>query len=155
MVLLDFVHPDEKMGVHTYDILTIKMPDGSVQIVSCLLWAECSGDTSHSTSLGCSVDVYKEQIVNGIGHYSAHFAANDIKNTKWYGMKVQKVKEACETVVKTHELINNEYDWVQAIGWDCMLDSEGDMIFFEGNQANYRLPRIMHVHPSNMFDFIY
>lgn len=62
VLLLDFVKPKKEMGVHSVDIVTIKCPDGSYQVLSCLLWGECEGLTSHGTTAGFTIDVKTEQI---------------------------------------------------------------------------------------------
>ena len=32
----------------------------------------------------------------------------------------------------------NIYDWCRVIGWDCMINENGEPVFFEGNMASHR-----------------
>lgn len=50
--------------------------------------------------------------------------------------------------------MNKDYNWCPGIGWDCMLDEEEKIVFFEGNQASNRLPRLMFMNLSNLMEFI-
>lgn len=56
-LLLDFVKPKKELGVHSFDIITHKCPDGSHQVFACSLWGGCDGDTSHSTTAGFTIDL--------------------------------------------------------------------------------------------------
>lgn len=72
-----------------------------------------------------------------------------------FGKPVKLIAEACKTAVECHKLVNEQYDWCPGIGWDCMLDENEEITFFEGNQASNRLPRLMFLNFSNLMDFIY
>lgn len=72
---MDYAKPSKQMGVHTYDILTVTKPDGSIQVVSSLLWSDCGdADTSHGCNSGLAIDVAAGKICGGIPHYTAFFA---------------------------------------------------------------------------------
>ena len=47
-----------------------------------------------------------------------------------------------------------EYDWCPGIGWDCMFDDAGEIVFFEGNQATNRFPRVMFLTYGNLMNFL-
>lgn len=92
-LLLDFVKPKKEMGVHSVDIVTIKCPDGSYQVLSCLLWGECEGLTSHGTTAGFTVDVKTEQIAQKLYQYGVHF--NRPGNEGYIGKKIDGIQRAC------------------------------------------------------------
>jgi len=60
--LLDFVNPRKEEGVHSIDITTIRLPDGTYQVLSCLIWGECKGPTSHYTEAGFTIDLQTETV---------------------------------------------------------------------------------------------
>jgi hypothetical protein len=37
----------------------------------------------------------------------------------------------------------NRYKWLTAVGWDCMILKNNEVVFFEGNFAGARTPRRM------------
>jgi len=76
--IMDFIKPSKNYGIHSFDIVTITLPNGDIQIVSCIMWCDCDEDTSHTCSNGYSIDVWDGKVVGGIGQYSAHF--NQIKS---------------------------------------------------------------------------
>jgi hypothetical protein len=152
---MDFARPHKDMGVHTYDILTMTRPDGSVQVLSSLLWTDCGeSDTSHGCNSGFAIDAATGKICGGIGHYTAFFA--DEKNFKkeMIGKTIPLIAEACKSAVAAHKIMNQKYNWCPAVGWDCMYDESGKVVFFEGNQASNRLPRVMFLNLSNLMDFM-
>jgi hypothetical protein len=134
-LIMDFALPTKKLGIHQYDIQTLAKPDGSIQVVSTIFWGDCSDDTSHSTNTGLAIDVATGKYCGVLGHYTAHFAKPGNVNTALIGTDIKQIKEACEKVCAAHKLVNEVYGWVPAIGWDCMLDEDEDLLFFEGNQV--------------------
>ena len=46
---MEFSVAAPEFGVHTFDIVTILLPNGEIGVTSCLLWGDCDGDTSHYT----------------------------------------------------------------------------------------------------------
>ena len=44
-------------NVHSLDILTVRMANGEVKVLSCLLWTDCPLWTSHSCTAGYVIDV--------------------------------------------------------------------------------------------------
>jgi hypothetical protein len=48
-IVMEFTVPRKEYGIHTYDILTHLKPDGEVGVISCLMWADCIEQSSHST----------------------------------------------------------------------------------------------------------
>ena len=106
-LIMDMVLPSKDIGVHTYDILTMSMPDGSVQVLSSLIWADCGdSDTSHGCNSGYAIDVAEGKICGGIGHYTAFFANEKNWNKKMIGKDVTKIEEACKIAVAGHKLVN-------------------------------------------------
>ena len=86
------------------------------------------------------------KFTGGICHYTTHFNTAEARKAcaDWVGVDAPKLQEACETAIKAHKVVNEHYNWVPSLGWDCMLDEEGDLVWFEGNQASNRLP-VRHV----------
>jgi len=93
-------------------------------------------------------------VIGGIGHYSAYFSTVNNENSKLYGKVIDKMDKACKILIKAHKIVNEQYDWCPGIGWDFMIDDQDELIFFEGNQASHRLPRIIFLDYNNMMDFI-
>ena len=50
-------------------------------------------------------------------------------------------------------MLNKTCKWCPAVGWDFMLDDKEEIVYFEGNQASYRIPRIIFFNFNNMIDF--
>lgn len=151
--MLDFVKPQKELGIHSFDIVTIKCPDGSIQVLSCLLWAECEGLTSHGTTAGFTIDIKNEKIAEKLCQYGVHF--NRPGNEEYIGRKVPGVQKACEQAIAAHKSVNKDYGWVGAIGWDCMFtDKDDQIVFFEGNLGMARTPRMMFLNHHNTKDFI-
>jgi len=48
-LVLELVRPKPELGVHSLDIITMRTPDDDVKVISVLLWADCTTDSSHST----------------------------------------------------------------------------------------------------------
>lgn len=94
------------MGTHSFDILTIKGPDGSYQVLSCLLWAECEGDTSHGTTAGFTIDVKSEQVAQKLYQYGVHF--NRPGNEQYVGRKYPGIQRACQLAIAAHKSVNKE-----------------------------------------------
>ena len=73
--------------------------------------------------------------------YSAYFVdANDRQNL--LGTQFPKIDEAARLAIKSHEAAYKELPWLVAVGWDCMLTDEDEWVFFEGNFAGARTPRL-------------
>ena len=73
-LLLDFIAPAPELEVHTFDIVTILQPDGEIGVTQCLLWKDCEGPTSHSTTSGYSFDYVEGKVAQPVNHYSYHFS---------------------------------------------------------------------------------
>ena len=82
------------MGVHSVDILTIKCPDGSYQVLSCLYWGECEGLTSHGTTAGFTMDIKTEKVAQKLYQYGVHF--NKPGHEDYIGTKIPGVQKAWE-----------------------------------------------------------
>jgi hypothetical protein len=48
-LVLELVRPKKILGVHSFDIITMRTPDDDVKVISILLWTDCTTDSSHST----------------------------------------------------------------------------------------------------------
>jgi hypothetical protein len=70
-----------------------------------------------------------------------HF--NKPGHEEYIGRKVQGVHKACEAAIAAHKSCNEEAGFLVAVGWDCMLTDDDKMVFFEGNLAMARAPRMM------------
>lgn len=106
-LIMDYAKPSKEMGVHTYDILTMAKPDGSVQVLSSVLWSDCGdSDTSHGCNSGLAIDVADGKICGGLPHYTAFFAEEKNQNKAMFGKPAKFIEEACKTAVEGHKLVN-------------------------------------------------
>ena len=121
-LVLELVRPKPELGVHQLDIITMRTPDDDVKVISVLLWADCTTDSSHSTRAGYTIDLETERVVASTGWYSPFFAT---MKTPLIGTKYEGVKKACESAVAAHK--NIEYKWLTAIGWDCMIMKDDEV----------------------------
>jgi len=151
--LLDFVNPRKEEGVHSIDITTIRMPNGEYQVLSCLLWGSCTGPTSHYTEAGFTIDIQTECIAQKLYQYGAYF--NKPGFEEYIGKKISGIQKAVQFALKAHENVNKEQPFAVAVGWDCMFtDKDDQIVFFEGNLAMARAPRMMFLNHHNTLDFI-
>merc|ERR1712167_66281 len=152
VLLLELVRPHKDYGVHSIDLLTVITPDGFAKVLSCLYWGDCTGDSSHSTRAGYTVDIETETIQDGARWYSPFFANMDAKLT---GTKLPGIKEACARACQAHEDGHRRLGFLKMVGWDCMIMKNGEMVFFEGNFAAARIPRRMFLAASNLIEFTF
>merc|ERR1719285_467112 len=146
IIIMEWVRPDPTIGVHQIDVVTIKTNKHSVVPISILMWADCTGDSSHSSQCGYVVDYETETVVSSTEWYTYFFLG---KPAKRIGQKIEGIKEGVQRCIKMHEEIKEP--WLRAIGWDFMVSSrnaaaeEGSVptknVFFEGNFAHQRFPR--------------
>eukprot|EP01059_Diplonema_ambulator_P019156 TRINITY_DN319_c0_g2_i1.p2 TRINITY_DN319_c0_g2~~TRINITY_DN319_c0_g2_i1.p2 ORF type:complete len:456 (+),score=133.08 TRINITY_DN319_c0_g2_i1:182-1369(+) len=147
-LVLEMVRPKKELGVHSLDIVTLRTPDDDVKVLSCLLWTDCTTDSSHSCRAGYCVDVETETIVAPAAWYSPFFAT---MNAPLVGSKMPGVRKACATAVAAHK--NIEQKWLTAVGWDAMV-MEKEIVFFEGNFAGARTPRRMFLSLACLLEFV-
>ena len=99
------------------------------------------------------MDVKTEKVVQKLHQYGVHF--NRPGNEHYIGRKIPGVQKACQQAIAAHKSVNKEQEWAVAIGWDCMFTEKKDQIvFFEGNLAVARAPRMMFLNHHNTKDFI-
>lgn len=151
--VMEYARPHKDYGVHQLDILTILNPNGEVGVVSVLFWGECSAETSISATAGFSMDTNTGTIAEAI-HHSYYFKFPKKNQGSYLGKKVPGTLEAIEVCKKAHKNIAKKHEWVTVIGWDCMRDDRGKMVFFEGNFGTLRTTRRMFIHAENTKDFI-
>ena len=48
----------------------------------------------------------------------------------------------------------NPYEWCRVIGWDCMINENGDPVFFEGNMASHRASHYITLRPDIPSTFV-
>eukprot|EP01062_Namystynia_karyoxenos_P076954 TRINITY_DN763_c0_g2_i1.p1 TRINITY_DN763_c0_g2~~TRINITY_DN763_c0_g2_i1.p1 ORF type:complete len:511 (+),score=176.29 TRINITY_DN763_c0_g2_i1:82-1533(+) len=142
VLILEYCRPAEHIGVHSMDILTVCTHEG-VKVLSCLLWGECTGPSSHSTTAGYCVDIEKEEVVAPCRWYAPYFAT---ASQKLVGMKVPGIKRACAQAIAAHSM--TPHKWMKTIGWDCMILRSGEVVFFEGNFGTIRIPRRIFLAPG-------
>jgi len=147
-LVLELVRPKKDMGVHSIDIITMRTPDDKVQVLSVLLWTDCTTDSSHSCQAGYTVDVETEKIIAPTAWYSPAFVQ---QKSDMVGQVVPGTKKAVEQAVAAHKLLNEK--WLVAVGWDCMIQESGS-IFFEGNFAGARTPRRMFLSAATLKEFV-
>jgi len=41
-LVLELVRPKKSLGVHSFDIITMRTPDDDVKVISILLWTDCT-----------------------------------------------------------------------------------------------------------------
>eukprot|EP00756_Hemistasia_phaeocysticola_P037043 Hpha_TRINITY_DN16676_c1_g2::TRINITY_DN16676_c1_g2_i1::g.182825::m.182825 len=147
-MILEFCRPDKELGVHSLDIVTLRNGD-DVRVLSVLLWCDCETSSSHSCRAGYIVDVETEKIVGPARWYSPYFAK---QATPLVGQTLKGVRQAALKAVDAHRAI--EYKWLTAVGWDCMINNESDIVFFEGNFAGARTPRRIFLNWSCLYEFV-
>jgi hypothetical protein len=76
------------------------------------------------------------------------------RNSKYIGHEIKGVLEAIESAKKTHKNIARDHEWVTVIGWDVMVADDKRIVFFEGNFAGCRTPRMIFICLDNMKNFI-
>lgn len=134
-------------SVHSLDIITMRTKAG-VKVLTCLLWTDCDGWSSHYCHAGYLCDVMSEEVVGPAKWYSQHFA--DQENA-CLGLKLPGLRDACAKAIAAHEAC--DLGWLTTIGWDAMLTDDG-AVFFEGNVAGQRTPRRMFLSSTNFAAFI-
>ena len=142
------------MGIHSIDIETVRQPNGNYQVFSCVLWAECGkGETSHYTNAGFTIDVQTECIAQKLHQYAVAFNKSGHEN--YVGRRMANIQKACKTAVDAHRSLNKVHPWANGVGWDCAFtDKQDQIVFFEGNLAVARVPRMIFVNQDNLKDFI-
>ena len=148
-LVLEWVEPDPALGVHSLDIITVRTPDDDVKVLSVLVWADCTGSSSHTTHAGYTIDLETETVVAPTGWYSPFFAT---QSDSLVGTKYKGIREACEDAVQAHK--NIKHKWLTAVGWDCMIMENDEVVFFEGNFAGARTPRRMFLSLDHLTAFI-
>lgn len=73
-IIMDFVKPKEDMGVHAFDILTMSKPDGSIQVLYSMLWADCNADTSQDPNQNYVINLNTQKIVGSSRGFSVQIA---------------------------------------------------------------------------------
>ena len=157
-IVMEYVMPDPQYGVHSLDILTILRPNGEIGLVNCMLWADCTGETSHSTQQGYTIDADTGKIAEKVRHYSAGFnketEESKKRDAKYIGHEIKGVLEAIDSAKRTHKNICRDHEWVTVIGWDVMVADDKRVVFFEGNFAGCRTPRMIFIRWENMKQFL-
>eukprot|EP00659_Diplonema_papillatum_P007864 gene7864-12083_t len=148
-LVLELVRPCKSLGVHSFDIVTLRTPQDDVKVLSCLLWADCTSNSSHSCQAGYCVDVETETIVSAAAWYSPYFAHMD---APLIGTQLKGVRNACRTAVNAHKACKEK--WLTAVGWDAMLTNKDEIVFFEGNFAGARAPRRMFLSLRCLLEFV-
>ena len=63
VLLLQWVRPASGMELHALDLVTIAMPDGTIELLTALYWGDCSNnDSAHTSRGGYMCDVAKEEV---------------------------------------------------------------------------------------------
>ncbi|CAK0814226.1 unnamed protein product [Prorocentrum cordatum] len=154
VLVLEWVRPKSGHEVHSFDIVTMVMPDDSIQLVSCLYWGNCrdGGSSTHDAMAGFVVDVDEEKVHSTASWYSALFAKSMGAGQSGLagqgtghgevglGSHFPGIKELCKQAIKGHESALQETPWLHVVGWDAMFSTSGP-VFFEGNYASHRIPR--------------
>ena len=151
VLILEWVKPANHLEVHTFDILTIGLPNQkdvrgkpNVQVVSVLYWGSCAdGYSSNSAISGYICDADEERIIGG-----------------WNGMKedpemlshapFKGLRKSIDIAIQAHMKILKTQPWLTCIGWDMEITERGP-VFFEGNFAAFRLPRRIFLSWKHMF----
>eukprot|EP00930_Biecheleria_cincta_P015041 TRINITY_DN1267_c0_g1_i7.p1 TRINITY_DN1267_c0_g1~~TRINITY_DN1267_c0_g1_i7.p1 ORF type:complete len:476 (+),score=68.33 TRINITY_DN1267_c0_g1_i7:178-1605(+) len=168
VLVLEWIRPAQGREVHSFDIVTMVTPDGSIQLVSCLYWGHCrnGGSSTHDSTAGFVIDVAKEEVIRAASWYSALFAESmgqtgpTMTGTGMgfgevgIGSKFPGLQEVCEQAIAGHYSALEEQPWLHAIGWDAMFSTTGP-IFFEGNYASHRIPRRVFLTWRSWFYFLW
>ena len=103
------------------------------KVLVVILWTKCIDPSSHTSQEGYLIDVETEKVKGNIPWYNPRYA---IQNNSMDGYSIPGIKRACKTAILTHKM--NPHKWCRVIGWDCMINTDGVPIFFEGNLALWR-----------------
>lgn len=105
-LVLEWVRPSQAgdaaglQEVHTLDIMTVAMPDGTVEVWTVLYWGDCQdGKTSHTTNGGYVIDVANEEISGTCAWYAPYFANMVKKRDFSTGHSLPGVANACKVGV--------------------------------------------------------
>ena len=108
------------------DVLTARVK-GKVEVVRCLYWGECFGETSHTATSAYMVDVNNECIMDPIHWYAPPYKEFEAKRI---GDKLPGLAATIATCIAAHEA--SDLPWLTAVGWDVMMTDDGPGVFFEG-----------------------
>lgn len=147
----EFIMADKAFGVHQGDCLTVRLPCGKVEVLRCMFWGNCTGQTSHSSTSAYMVDWKGEKIAAPARWYSPSFknGPSDLEGRDFPG-----IKAACEKCVEMHSAMP-ELPWLNVIGWDMMSTGDGQPhVFFEGNFAGSRFRRHCFSSPRILWECI-
>eukprot|EP00440_Ansanella_granifera_P034138 gb/GFBE01037034.1/.p1 GENE.gb/GFBE01037034.1/~~gb/GFBE01037034.1/.p1 ORF type:complete len:489 (+),score=119.67 gb/GFBE01037034.1/:1-1467(+) len=168
VLVLEWVRPGKGHEVHSFDIVTMVMPDQSIQLVSCLYWGHCAngGSSTHDATAGFVLDVHEEKVIRAASWYSALFAKTmgqtgpSMSGTGTgygevgSGSVFPGLKKICEQAIAGHYSALEDQPWLHAIGWDAMFSTLGP-VFFEGNYASHRIPRRVFLSWRSLFFFLW
>lgn len=70
------------------------------------------------------------------------------------GKIIKGAQAAAKKAIAAHREVNRREEWVVTIGWDCMVDDQDEIVFFEGNFAGARCPRVMFLNHRNTLNVI-
>eukprot|EP00948_MAST-09A_sp_MAST-9A-sp1_P002074 g2074.t1 len=168
VLLLDWVRPSSHLEVHTFDVVTVKIPSiddskassetgkisSDVQAISVLYWGNCTdGKSSHSCESGYVCNPDTEKIVGKASWYAPHFASMKADPTMMNHEPFEGVRESVALAIEAHKKILETQPWLVTIGWDFELTDRGP-VFFEGNWASHRLPRRFFLSWTHLFKAI-
>ena len=153
---MKFALPKKEYGTHSYDILTHLLPNGEIGVISCLVWADCVEQSTHSCQFGASIDINTGKVAEVVRHYSYAFTFKDEKReAKWLNMpELVGLKKCVEQAKLAHKVIAEKHEWLTTIGWDAMTDEDNEIMFFEGNIGGSRAPRMFFICWENLIHFI-
>jgi hypothetical protein len=109
-------------------VLTARVK-GKVEVVRCLYWGECFGETSHTATSAYMVDVNNECIMDPIHWYAPPYKEFEAKRI---GDKLPGLAATIATCIAAHEA--SDLPWLTAVGWDVMMTDDGPGVFFEGTK---------------------
>jgi len=144
-LLLQRIFPLPALGVHLFEILTMKEPSGhvSVLLVSFMHGSRDTGCKWSSHNSRYSYLVHPEsELILGPNQWFLRPQEWD-HDPEAIGQRLPGVRGACATAAKAHQEALLHCPHWRTIGWDCMLTEKGDVVWFEGNVATVRLGRIM------------
>lgn len=136
--------PCDELGVHCLRIITAKGPSGKIGVLWTSIQMNSSSWTSHCGKHQYAIDCLSETIVGADQWIAITYAVDPAM----LGRRLPGVRLACSLAIRAHEKNLETNPNAIFIGWDSMFTknqptSVDGVVFFEGNYAWMRLPRVV------------
>eukprot|EP00419_Tripos_fusus_P027879 CAMPEP_0172725172 /NCGR_PEP_ID=MMETSP1074-20121228/87743_1 /TAXON_ID=2916 /ORGANISM="Ceratium fusus, Strain PA161109" /LENGTH=406 /DNA_ID=CAMNT_0013551877 /DNA_START=65 /DNA_END=1285 /DNA_ORIENTATION=- len=161
-LILERILPDPSLGVHSFEILTMRTGDD--RVVTARIGIHCGGSlwTSHGSPYFLMVDPETETIC--CPEQWLKIRQGWPANPDMMGRKIPGMRAMCRQAEAAHQLIiaasrmDPKLAWLKkepfrVIGWDAMVTEHGNLVWFEGNMPLLRLSRFLCSSWAMMFQY--